>query len=57
MSPDVHDDYYRIGVVSLLQHLRDPGDLVVTMEVTSGGVVTPLSAVWLCRRGVPPRGP
>jgi hypothetical protein len=43
--------------VSLLQHLRDPSDLGITMGVTGGGVVTPLSMVKLCEKGVPPRGP
>jgi hypothetical protein len=37
------DECYQIGVVSLLQHLRDPSDSKVTMGVTGGGVVTPLS--------------
>jgi hypothetical protein len=37
-------------VVSLLQHLRDVGDLGVTMGVMGGGVVTPLSAIRLCGR-------
>jgi hypothetical protein len=45
------------GVVSLLQHLKDPSDLGVTMGVKGGGVVTPLSAVRSCRKEVPPRGP
>jgi hypothetical protein len=51
------DDYYRLGVVSQLQHLRDPGDLGVTMEVIGGGVVTPLGVVRQCGRKVPLRGP
>jgi hypothetical protein len=44
-------------VISLLQQLRDSNDLGVTMEVTSGGVVTPLSVVRPCDVEVPPRGP
>jgi hypothetical protein len=32
-------------VVSLFQHLKDLGDLGITMEVKGGRVVTPLSAV------------
>lgn len=44
-------------VVSLFQHLKDLGDLGVTMGITGGGVVTPLSAVRLCEREVSSRGP
>jgi hypothetical protein len=43
-------------MVFLLQHLRDVGDLRVTMVVKGGGVVTPLSAVGPCGRKMPPRG-
>jgi hypothetical protein len=46
-----------MGVVSLLQYLRDPGDLGATMGVTGGGVVILLSAVRPYGRGVPPRRP
>jgi hypothetical protein len=46
-----------MGVVFLFQHLRDPGDFGITMGITDGGMLTPLSAVRLCGRGVPPRGP
>jgi hypothetical protein len=45
------------GVVSLLQHLRDLDDLGVSMEVTSGGMMTPLSPVRLFGRELLPRGP
>jgi hypothetical protein len=37
--------------------IRDRGDLGITMGIMDGGMVTPLSAVRLCGRGVPPRGP
>jgi hypothetical protein len=39
--------------VSLLQHLKDPGDL----GVMDGGMMIPLSAIRPCGRKVPPRGP
>jgi hypothetical protein len=45
------------GVISILQHLRDSGDLGVTMEVMDPGMVTPLSVVRPSGRGVPRRGP
>jgi hypothetical protein len=45
------------GVVSLLQHLRDPNDLGNTMGVKGGGVVILLSVVRSCGKEVPPRGP
>jgi hypothetical protein len=44
-------------VVSLLEHLRDPGDLEVTMGIMGGGVVTPLSAIRPFGRRVSPTGP
>jgi hypothetical protein len=44
-------------VVSLLQHQRNRVTFAVTMGVKGGGVVTPLSVVRLCGRGVLPRGP
>jgi hypothetical protein len=50
------NECYRVEVVSLLLHLKDPGDFGVTMGVTGSRVVIPLSAVRLCGRGVPPRG-
>ena len=37
--------------------LEEHGDLGITMEITSGGVVIPLSAVRPCGRRVPLRGP
>jgi hypothetical protein len=43
--------------VFLLQNPKDLDDLGVTIGVTCGEVVTPLSAVRSCRRAVPPRGP
>jgi hypothetical protein len=46
-----------MGVVFLLQYLRDPDDLGIIMEVTGGGVVTLLSVIRLCRRRVPSIGP
>lgn len=40
-----------VGVVSLPRHQSDPVDLGVTMRVTGGRVVTPLSAVRPCGVG------
>jgi hypothetical protein len=37
--------------------LKGPGDLGVNMGVLDGEVVTLLSLVRPCKRGVPPRGP
>jgi hypothetical protein len=53
----MYDECYPMEVVFLLQHLKHPGDLGVTMGVTIGGVVIPLSAVRPCGKGVPPRRP
>jgi hypothetical protein len=44
-------------VVSLLQHLKDPSDLGITRGFKGGGVVTTLSTVRPCGRGVLPREP
>jgi hypothetical protein len=41
------NECYQMGVVPLLQHLRDPCDLGVTM---GGRVVAPLSTVRPCGR-------
>jgi hypothetical protein len=41
----------------LLQHLRDLSSLGVTMGIEDGAVVTLLSAVRPCGKGVPPKGP
>jgi hypothetical protein len=46
-----------MGVVSLFQHLKNPGDLGFVMEVTGGMIVTPLNVVRSCGKGVPPRRP
>jgi hypothetical protein len=56
MCPNVHRVLPK-RVVSLFQHLKDLVDLEVTIRVIGGGVVTPLSAVRLCRRKVLPKGP
>jgi hypothetical protein len=45
------------GVVTLLQHLKDLGDLGVSVGIKGDGVVTPQSAIRPCGREVPPRGP
>jgi hypothetical protein len=39
-------------VVFLIQYLKDPGDLGITIGVTSGGVVTPLSVIRPYGRGM-----
>jgi hypothetical protein len=51
------DECYQLWAVSLLQHLRDSADLEVTMEVTSGVVVTVLSVVRPCEKEVLVKGP
>jgi hypothetical protein len=53
----MYDECYGIGVVSLLQQQSNMPNLKVSMEFRSGVVLTPLSAVRLCERGVPPKGP
>jgi hypothetical protein len=44
-------------VVSLLQHLKDLGDLEVTMAIKDGRVVMPLNVVRPYGRAMPPKGP
>jgi hypothetical protein len=48
---------YRLEVVSLLKHLKDLGDLGVTMEVPSGGLVTLQSTISPYGMEVASRGP
>jgi hypothetical protein len=45
-----------MGVVFLLQHLRDLGDFGITKGVIGGGLIIPLNVVTPYGRGLPPSG-
>jgi hypothetical protein len=49
------NDNYQLKVVSSLWHLGSQGGLGITLKVTSGMVMIPLSAIRFSRRKMPPR--